>query len=148
MRKFVITSLLEDSPAVFRQSDWRPHVTIVRPFTTDLPIAQLAERIDHICAQFPKIPITGKSKEFLGPQKEIPVTELESSPILQRLHEEVMQEFGPFVIPESHVLSFRPHVTDLHSGMFGVGEEAIIGSVSIVEMVDDERRILHTSPLH
>ena len=144
MSKFVVVSFLQDPPAAFQASDWPLHVTIIRPFVTDTSLSELTSAIERISADSQKSDVVGKGKEVFGPEKRS-VTELELSPQLQELHEDAMREFGSYVIPESHVFSFRPHVTDQVSGTLDVDEGATLSSLSLVEMDGEERRVAHTS---
>jgi hypothetical protein len=149
MNHYLIVSFLQqDFPLEFLQSDWPLHVTIVRPFFSNHSEEEFVHVLSTICAQTKPLPTAGKSRELFGPNRDIPVTELENTPALQLLHEEIMSVCGAwmeFKTPQYH--TYRPHATDQTAGSVSVGEAVVIRSISLIESRGDKRRVVHTTTL-
>lgn len=146
MNRFVIVSFLnKDIPSVFRKQDWPLHVTVLAPFHSDRSKEELISALTSVSSQNNPIVSVGESQEMFGPKEDIPVIELGNTPELQSLHEQIEDKFSSLVQANAQQhYSFRPHVTNQKSGKIFVGEEVIIDSVSLVEMREDGRRVLHT----
>ncbi len=62
MQKFVIVSFISEPPAdEFTSTDWPLHMTIVRPFQTDLLESVVIETLRPFYEQTVRIKVTGKS---------------------------------------------------------------------------------------
>lgn len=146
MNKYVIVSFLQrDFPLKFLKLDWPLHITIVRPFSSSKSGEEFIRTLTAICSQIKPIYVFGKSREMFGPNNDLPVTELEDTPELQSLHDQIMNVSGvwmEFRTPQYE--TYRPHVTDQVNGRISAGEEVIINSISLVELGSDERQVLST----
>lgn len=146
MNNYVIVSFLQKGfPQKFLQPNWPLHVTVVRPFFSNKSGIEFIHALTTISSQIKPIYTLGKSREMFGPNSDVSVTELENTPALQSLHDQVMSTSGAwmqFCTPQYK--TYRPHVTDQVTGGISVGEEVTIDSVSLIELGSDERHVLGT----
>lgn len=85
---------------------------------------------------------------MFGSNRDVEVTELGHTTEIQNLHDSIKDVFQPFICFESEQYPhYRPHVTNRGDDEVAIGEEIIIGSVSLVKMENNSRRVLATIKL-
>lgn len=149
MSKYVIVSFVEpEFPQTFSHADWPLHVTVLRPFSTNLSDDELVEKLQDVCARHSPITTEAKSKELFGPENDVSVTELVNTSELQTLHEEISRIFGSdieFTAPPYP--NYRPHVTDNNGKSIQVGDTVSLTTISLVALGQDDRTVLVTTSL-
>lgn len=92
--------------------------------------------------------LVGKSEEMFGPDNDIPVIELENTTELQAFRDEIMKACSSSITFETpEYKTYRPHVTLQEELKINVGENVLIGSLSLVKSDGDNRSVLHTIDL-
>lgn len=149
MKEFLIVSFLKENlPTTFNKRDWPLHVTIVRPFFSEKSSEEVGAVVRDVCSEILSLTLVGKSKEMLGPDNNISVTEVESTVELGSLRNNIIKKIEPFITFKPPLYStFRPHVTDQRTGSIAIGEKFTIRSLSLVEEHGTERAIVDTCPL-
>jgi hypothetical protein len=149
MEKYVIVSILTPQPpASFIQSEWPLHVTLLRPFSTELPPEIVVSKFTVACKDQKIIATKGKSKELFGPDNDVPVTELELTTELQLLHTALKTDFeGEIEFTSAQYPDFRAHVTKNLGRQIGVGELVELKTVSLVKLEAPYRTIIETLEL-
>lgn len=150
MPEYVIISLLQkDSPTTFHKSKWPLHMTIIRPFASSKNVKDIIDTLKIFCSNKKVIKTKGKSYEMFGPDKNIPVTELENTTETKSLHDDILHicsSWLEFKKPTYDI--YRPHVTDQGNQKISIGESVVIETISLVEMIGEDRRIMGTIKLH
>lgn len=154
MPKYGLATILEDYPVGYEfTGDNIPlHLTHVDSFVVDLSTEELATKLRSALSKQQSFSVTALRDELYGPDKDIPVTILELTPELQKLHYVLMnvlgQESATLKNPHFHREGFKPHVSIYDSRRVVVGKEVEIKSVSIAAKLSEEdnakRRILAT----
>jgi len=147
MKEFLVVCFVEKNlPKEFLSGFWPLHVTIVRPFTTELSAIELTDIVQQVATQYSPLTLRAKSREmFGGRHRDIPVTELEKIPEIQQLHEDLLARFGSRIHFKPPQHDFRPHVTDQKSGQIAVGDEVHLNTLSLIEEEGNRRVIIETS---
>ena len=145
MDKYVLVSFLGEPPAgVFSESDWPLNITIVRAFTTAIGQKGIEDLLDDRYAKQKPVEIVGKSKEKFGAEGDKPVTLLEPSEDLQRLHEDSLNLLRDSIVPLRHSFEFVPHITDQPSSTFEPGQTGTLSSISLVHMKEGAPHVSKT----
>jgi hypothetical protein len=157
MAKYGIATVFENSDVgyEFTPNNIPLHLTHVDSFQIDLSIEELAHKLAAVLSEVEKFDVRATKDTFYGPNKDIPVTELELTPDLANLHAVIMKMLadGGAVLknPEFHASGFMPHVSIYGLRRVNVGDVVSIRNVSIASKVEDTNdantRILTTIPL-
>ncbi len=143
---YVVVSFLEDEPPrFFLKGDWPLHVTIAPPFVFSRDFQKLVFLLEEVSVGLAPFRTVGIRRDLFGKNKDVPVTLVESVPSLVTLNRKFIGTASLWV--EFRGIDhggYRPHVSDQLCGRLDVGQSIILGSVSLVEMRRDERRIAHT----
>lgn len=146
MSEYVIVSILQkDAPTTFHKSGWPLHMTIIRPFSSLKSSKDFLDTISMLCSNKKVITTKGKSYEMFGSENDVSVTELDNVPEIQSLHDEIMHacdSWMNFKMPAYG--TYKPHVANQGDMKIDVGEGVLIDSISLVEMIDGNRKVLGT----
>jgi hypothetical protein len=89
--------------------------------------------------------VTGKSREMFGPEHDVPMTEVEKTPMLEALHADLATVYSDVAtLASAHFPVFRPHVTDNGGAALKVGGTEMLRSISLVERQDENWLVRHT----
>ena len=146
MHSYVIVSFFDKNfPELFPGIDWPLHTTIIRNFSSSKGVSELIHILDAACLGTKEINTRGKAREMFGFDKDVSVTELEKTTELESFQNKVTQYLKDLIEPIGPQYdSYRPHVTDRHGIKIGIGQNVIISSISLVEILGAERKVLHT----
>lgn len=149
-RRYVIVSFLgvEEPPQSFLKTLWPLHVTIIPPFSTSATPDELNQSMQNICRTYGPIHLKEGRREQFGLQKDIPVTKLDDTDILEKLHRELKEEYGEKIVFPETQYPFTPHVTDSRGTQLSVEQEKQITSISLVEIDGEKRNILFKADLN
>jgi 2'-5' RNA ligase len=144
MSKYVIVSMLEpEFPQEFQSSDWPLHVTLLRPFETEVGAVKLIELLKKISDTHQELSTTGKSKEMFGEKEDVAVTELICTPELQKLHDDIKTAFIDDITFIAHQYpTFRPHMTEQNGKSINVGEVIALKNLSLIAINAQLRTVL------
>lgn len=149
MKKYFVAYFIAPNlPAEYPRDEIPLHVTVIYPFETDLPEEDLAARLSASCSRHAPIVAAWKSREMLGPDRDIPVAEFHCPPELSALRADLLQAYGDAI---THVgaphPTFRPHVTDQRGAAVAEGESLALDALSLIEKTGDRRVVIGTFPL-
>jgi hypothetical protein len=149
MKKLVIAAFLNtEIPTTFRAGEWPLHVTLHYSFTPKVPVEALAARLEAVGRHHTPMWATGRSRAMFGPSHDVPVTKIELTPMLARLHGHLVETFADVATIINSYPAYQPHVTDNCGLALAVGETAMLRSLSLVERVDESSWLVrHTSQL-
>lgn len=135
MRNYVIVCFLSRNPPLeFPSKEWPLHVTILRPFTSTCSLEAFGWMLEPICTQTRTLILTAKAKELFGPDRDIPVSELELTSELEVFQRQVLEACEPQITFKHPAFpSFRPHVTAQREDRVNVGDTVSLDSLSLVE---------------
>jgi 2'-5' RNA ligase len=150
MKIYVVVSILEDNfPHHFLYENWPLHVTLVNNFSSEADPANLLRLLRDACINQNVITVSGKSMEKFGVNKDVSVTVLESTSEFETLRTNLLTALKDLTKPFGHQYeSYRPHVADRHYRKIAIGEQVKIESISLVELIGNERQVISTIPLH
>ena len=155
----------------FLVPDWPPHITVLPPFLTDAPAAQISAAIaaalspanasttadqtaGHATGQA-TLTLTAGRDELFGRHADIPVTVVVEDEALTALHRRLLAAIRPFAAaPDEPAFTgpgFRAHVTVKRSGRVHEGDVLALTQLAIVDMAPRAftggRAVLATLPL-
>jgi hypothetical protein len=143
MSRYGIATIFEN-PTVgyeFTPNNIPLHLTHVDSFTVDLSPEQLSEKLNIVLTNQKLIQVKALRDAYYGPNKDIPVTELELTPSLVKLHKAIMDMLAAqgalLKNPQFHNDGFSPHISIYGSRRFTVGDLITIGQLSIGAKVSD-----------
>lgn len=117
MAGYGIATLIEnyDEGYEFSQNNIPLHLTHVDSFQVVLDAHELAALLSESLADQPPLEIKATKDTFYGPDKDIPVTEIELSPALSHVHAIIMKVLSDnnalLKNPHYHNSGYRPHIS-------------------------------------
>ncbi len=149
MARYGLATILEDCPIgyEFAPDNIPLHLTHVDSFEVDLSPQDLEAKLRQLLANQNSFTVGAVVDEWYGPEKDIPVTTLEISPELKKLHNSLMDfldsEGALLKNPHFHGDNFSPHISVYGSRRVFVGEQVPISSISIGTKVSDAEGANH-----
>jgi len=139
----------------FLVPDWPPHITVLPPFNTDAPAADIAGVLAAAAAGQATLTVTAGRDELFGRRGDIPVTVMVENEALTVLHRRLVEAVRPFAAsPDEPAFTgpgFRAHVTVKRSGRVREGDVFSLTQLALVDMAPRAalvgRTVLATLPL-
>lgn len=139
----------------FSVPDWPTHITVLPPFLTDAPAADIAHAIAAATAGQVALTMTAGRDELFGRRENIPVTVMIENEALTILHRRLTEAVRPFAAsPDEPAFTgpgFRAHVTAKRSGRVHTGDVVSLTQIALVDMAPRAavggRTVLATLPL-
>ncbi|MBG6057228.1 2'-5' RNA ligase [Cryobacterium sp. MP_M5] len=139
----------------FLVPDWPPHITVLPPFHTDAPAAEIADAIAAATAGQTVLSVTAAEDDLFGRRENIPVTLIAPNPALAGLHRTLVDAVRPLAAaPDEPAFTgpgFRAHVTVKRAGRVHQGDEFELTQIALVDMAPRSRpagrAVLATLPL-
>lgn len=146
MKIYVVVSILEENfPQHFLYEDWPLHVTLIKNFSSREDLSNLLSILSDVSFDQKVVTVSGKCRENFGINKDVCVTELESTNEFESLLTDLQAGFKDLIEPFGpQYESYRPHVADRHYKKIDIGEIVRIDSISLVELIGNERQVLDT----
>ncbi|MFJ5957484.1 2'-5' RNA ligase family protein [Paenarthrobacter sp. NPDC092416] len=139
---------------VFPRSDWPLHITLLR-FDAG---AQVSADVENVLSRLAEAPVKGAlgtqlrvgEEAGFGHMGSIPVSLIDHNPLLQGLHEELVEaavSVGARIATPNYVLgSYRPHISHHDGRRPKPGDVVVLDQVALVDMAPEGdhtiRRIL------
>lgn len=155
-RLVVVLPLTPLSPGEsFLVPDWPPHITVLPPFNTDAPAADIASVLATATAGQAALTVTAGRDELFGRREDIPVTVMIENEALTALHRRLVDAVQPFAAsPDEPAFTgpgFRAHVTVKRGGRVHEGDVLSLTQLALVDMAPRAapggRSVLATLPL-
>jgi hypothetical protein len=157
MPRLVVVLPLAPLPvgAGFAVSTWPLHVTVLPPFRTDAPAADIAAAVAAATRAQPPLTVVAGADELFGRRHDIPVSVIEPSADLTALNRTLVAALRPFAAePHEAVFvepGFRAHVTHKPPARVHPGDILTFSQIALVDMLPRTdaagRTVLATSPL-
>jgi len=150
MNEYVVVSFIKQPQENFQRSEWPLHVTILGTFQTNISSKEIVLQMTKACLDTHTFILTGKSKEMFGYNNDIPVTELNKTSALVKLHSKLLTAFLSNATLKSPTFGgdgYRPHVTDQNTGNIEPNQEITVRSVSLVKLEGNQGLIIETVEL-
>jgi hypothetical protein len=139
MARFVVVLPLVPLAAgdEFTVADWPLHVTLVEPFQTSLPSAELVRVLNHvqgIGSDAATIHAAVGDEAMFGRRRDVPVTLVRDDGQLAKLRGRTLRALADAAVELHPRLEFRPHVTRKHHGRLLPGERVVLETVALIDM--------------
>lgn len=139
----------------FAVSAWPLHVTVLPPFLTDAPAAEIGEAMAAIARVQPRLTVVAGGDELFGRRHDIPVSLILPSEQLTALHHALVAAIRPFAAePDEPAFTgpgFRAHVTHKPPARLHPGDALTLDQLALVDMRPrahaDGRAVLAAHPL-
>jgi len=127
----------------FITREWPLHVTLVQVFMSDASPGDIALRLDEVAAVAAAVTVVAGDDEHFGRSRTIPVTVIEPSLELDRLHAAcvaALDELAPvYENPEYLGDGYRAHVTVKRHQRVSAGEVLTLQQIALVDMEPGQR---------
>ena len=139
MAKYVIVKMLENQAigSTFSSGRWPLHVTIIPNFEINWDFNRLKSEIEKTAGHHKQVVIAATEDDLFGPDKNIPVTRLELTPELAKIHTEIVKllenNSAKFELPVILKQNYNPHATIQWNKRVSIGEVVSIDEFSIVD---------------
>jgi hypothetical protein len=121
----------------FSMSEWPLHITLADVFAITVT-EQLTNELQGFIDNHDSVTTRAIEERALGAT---PVVVLENTPALQTYHNDLvdilLRHGAVFNVPEYTRSGFLPHITHQPYARMQVGDEVVIGSISLVDMFPD-----------
>ncbi len=137
MARFVVVLPLVPLTAgdEFTVADWPLHVTLVEPFSTELPAAEVAGALAPIVTGATAIRAAAGADAMFGRRRDVPVTLVRDGGELATLREAALAALGTTGADLGRSrLEFRPHVTHKRHGRLRVGDRVELECLALIDM--------------
>jgi hypothetical protein len=139
----------------FAVSSWPLHVTVLPPFLTDAPAADIAAAMATVARVQPPLTVVAGDDELFGRRHDIPVSLILPSEELAALHHALVAAIRPFAAePDEPAFTgpgFRAHVTHKPPARLHPGATRTLTQLALVDMRPrshgEGRAVLATNPL-
>lgn len=146
MRQYAIIANLErNGTKHYTLSSLPLHVTVLSIFFSEREAEFFVKIIGSVASGFGAIKTHTTQRALFGVDEDIPVTLVEKTDELERLHLRLLKKVTDtvtFRAPQFTGRNFGPHVTDQSGTSVDVGKQLIIDNLSLVEIKDQEVTIL------
>ncbi len=140
MSELILVQFLEDKNQHEFHGQLPLHCTLLHWFETNASNQDVADSIVSATQQLGSFTTTAILRDLFGPNNDIPVTRLERTPKLHKLHltlmDVVLSELDGKVDTRWSGTVWNPHVSDANSSQLTVGEEISIDTISIIERIN------------
>lgn len=140
MARFVVVLPLVPlaAGAEFTVADWPLHVTLVEPFSTDLPASAVIGIIGRVAEQAAAIRASGDEEAAFGRRRDVPVTLVRDGGELEALRSGALEALREAGVDLGHVREeYRPHVSHKQERRLRWGERVELGTVALIDMRPD-----------
>ncbi|MGY4858663.1 2'-5' RNA ligase family protein [Cryobacterium sp. AP23] len=139
----------------FTVAEWPLHVTVLPPFLTDAPAAEIATAMAAVARTRPPVTVVAGDDELFGRRHDIPVTLIDPAEDLTGLHQALVAAIRPFAAePDEPAFTgpgFRAHVTHKPPARLHPGDILTLTQLALVDMLPRAhaagRTVLATTPL-
>jgi 2'-5' RNA ligase len=125
--------------ASFDVAGWPLHLTVLAPFKTDAAPTEIARVIATTLAGQAVITVTAGPDDLFGRRHDIPVTLIDDTVELTRLHDRLVKALLPLAAdPTEPAFSgpdFRAHVTVKQHRRVHPGDTLVLTQIALVDMV-------------
>ncbi len=153
-QKYTIIQLFEDisEGTQFASDNWPLHATIVDTFAVDWDVPTMIEQLENMLAKHTGANSKVKGDQFLGPERQTPVSLIEKTDSLLKLHYDIIElpEKGGLELNDPHFAreGFLPHATVQKHARLHEGDEVVFNALTVIDMFPDgdpyQRKILKT----
>ncbi len=157
MQKYVLVTFFQPLPdgTEFTVGHWPLHTTLVANFAVDLEATDLVTKLAALFRNAHPLQTLAIYDDNFGPQGQVPVTRLELTDELARLHKKavelIRQHGGVFDEPQYLESGYKPHVTVQTNGRIHQGNLVTINDITLVDMFPNHdikgRKVMRTFPL-
>jgi hypothetical protein len=154
MARYGLATILEDHPVghEFTIDNLPLHLTHVDSFEIELGPDELTAKLRDLLAGQHAFYVQAVADEMYGPDKDIPVTSLATTPELTKLHKAIVgllkREGAVLKNPHFNGENFTPHISIYGAKRVAVGDNVPITDISLAAKVSDaedaNRRVLST----
>ena len=155
MYRFLIVNFVHKTPEdgfLFDGSSWPLHMTLVPPFSVPTDTIEVLAEIERNLTNFQPFSTSVGADAAFGRRRTVPVSLINSTPQLQRLHEMLLKSVtelgGEVVTPIYSGKGYKSHVTFQKSGRLQPGQKIDINNVSLVDRRPDDhphqRQVIRT----
>lgn len=143
-QKYTIIAPLEaiEVGQVFTSHEWPLHVTIADTFAVDMEKSDIIRSITKMVKQGHAFHVKGEKDAYFGRESEVHVVLLANSKLLSGLHNSLIDILDDsqtvFNDPQYTRSGFLPHVTVQKERFLGIGEDAQITQLALIDMFPNE----------
>ncbi|WEO77255.1 2'-5' RNA ligase family protein [Cryobacterium sp. SO2] len=123
----------------FAVSAWPLHVTVLPPFLTDSPAADIAAAMADVARTRPPLTVAAGEDALFGRRHDVPVSLIVPSEELTTLHQALLAAIRPFAAePDEPAFTgpgFRPHVTQKPPARLNPGAVLTLTQLALVDML-------------
>lgn len=137
MARFVVVLPLVPlaTGAEFTVAEWPLHVTLVEPFSTELPEPDVAAVIGRIAEQAAAVRASGGDDAAFGRRRDVPVTLVRDAGELAALRSRALDALREAGVDVDHVREeYRPHVSHKQARRIRWGERVELGTIALIDM--------------
>lgn len=137
MARFVVVLPLVPLEAgdEFTVAEWPLHVTLVEPFSTELPAATVAGALARVAAGATMIHAAAGADAMFGRRRDVPVTLVREGGELSALRERALAALGMVGVDLGRPRpDFRPHVTHKDHGRLRFGDRVALECLALIDM--------------
>ena len=137
MGRFVVVLPVDGLAAgdAFPVAEWPLHVTLVEPFATRLPSAELAGLVGGAVGDAPAVETTAGDRAGFGRRGDVPVTLVHDDGALLAIRRRVLAALRDADVDVARArLEYRPHVTAKPHGEIAPGAGLRFGQVALIDM--------------
>lgn len=137
----------------FASSDWPPHITLAETFAIHSSTSDLIDTLSRVSKNHLPVQTTALDDAHFGPDHSIPVTLIDTSPVLSTLHNDIITVLkdscgATFNNPQYVQQGYRAHSTIRPDARLHAGDHITINSLSIVDMFPNNdpyrRKVIQT----
>lgn len=119
----------------FTVADWPLHVTVVEPFESDAPPADLLAALAPIALATHEIRSTAGEDAMFGRNRDVPVSLIRDGGELRMLREHALAALAPHGLDLGRVRQdFRPHVSAKRHGRLRAGDRVRFDRLALIDM--------------
>ncbi|MBT2500387.1 2'-5' RNA ligase family protein [Agromyces sp. ISL-38] len=137
MARFVVVLPLVPlaAGAEFTVAEWPLHVTLIEPFSTELPASAVATVIGRIAHQADTVHASGGEEAMFGRRRDVPVTLVRDGGELEALRSRALDALREEGVDFGHVREeYRPHVSRKQDRRLRWGERVELGTIALIDM--------------
>lgn len=137
MARFVVVLPLVPltAGAEFTVAGWPLHVTLVEPFSTELPAPDIAAIIGGVAAEASAVRASGGEEAMFGRRRDVPVTLVRDGGELAALRSRALDALREAGVELDHVREeYRPHVSRKQDRRVRWGDRVELGTIALIDM--------------